>query len=306
MGLRALLHVERVTSRISATMARLTGWLGMAEKVGRARPTLTLPQPLVGRDNEIARILREIPQNHLVLTGEPGVGKTAILRHLERRLVVLDDPRQLLFPVYVSLEGVPQGLLFLTLAAAVCGSLPARPGGQSVPADQGIEPESGCAFRLLTRELRRQIEALRQVDPREAKIVLLIDDAHQLNRYDPRVNQKLRSLFMTGLAESLVAVAAGREIDRSWSLPASPWFNFFEEMPIGPISEDEAEQLVRQALAGKVEVEPAALEQLVARLGPWPGALLAACDQILACTRSSSRGKKPLGVADVLDCLRLE
>ncbi len=38
----------------------------------------------------------------------------------------------------------------------------------------------------------------------------------ELNEYDPKINQKLRSLFMKSFAENLVSVVSGVEIKKQW------------------------------------------------------------------------------------------
>jgi hypothetical protein len=267
---------------------------------------------LVGREILVERVLRALPHNHLLLTGEAGVGKTALLQHLKQRLLVLDDPDSVLLPVYVSLEGRPQHELFPALAEAAGAAL-GRPEAECRGSDPGEASPSGSAFRLLVRQLRRQVEALQQVDPRQVRLVLLIDHIHELNHYDPRINQRLRSLFMTGLAEHLVAVAAGREIDREWTAEGSPWFNFFEEVPVGPLAPEAAGRLVHLALAGPAApparseastgpttIEPAAVQLLVATVGGRPGALLDAVHCLMRCHR---RTRGPLDVRHVAACL---
>ncbi|NIR23527.1 MAG: hypothetical protein GWN78_09705, partial [Gammaproteobacteria bacterium] len=50
---------------------------------------------------------------------------------------------------------------------------------------------------------------LEKTTDKKVKLVLLIDEVDELNDYDPKVNQKLRSLFMRSFAENLVAVVSG-------------------------------------------------------------------------------------------------
>ncbi len=57
-----------------------------------------LLDPVVGRDEEIGRVMQILcrrMKNNPVLTGDPGVGKTAIVEGLAQRLVCGDAPREL-------------------------------------------------------------------------------------------------------------------------------------------------------------------------------------------------------------------
>ncbi len=213
-----------------------------------------------GRDRLIDRILQTVHNNSLLLFGERRIGKTSIQHHLKKRLLELEDPVYDFYPAYIDLQGTPENRFFATMAQDVFEDL--------APVLDGLEPGSdlasdGYSYRDFVRDLREVIKTLERRGKKKVKLVLLIDEVDELNDYDPRVNQKLRSLFMKSFAESMVAVVSGVGIKKHWESEGSPWYNFFEEIEVKPFGRDDAEELIRRPMAGMFRIEPGVIDRIV-------------------------------------------
>ena len=103
--------------------------------------------PVIGRDEEIRRVIQVLSRrtkNNPVLIGEPGVGKTAIVEGLARRIVEKD---------------VPEGLKDKTVFALDMGALVA-----------------GAKYR---GEFEERLKAvLKEIADSEGRIILFIDELH--------------------------------------------------------------------------------------------------------------------------------
>ncbi len=106
--------------------------------------------------------------------------------------------------------------------------------------------------------------SLRTDRPRAVGASLLIDEVAELNAYDPRVNQKRRSLFMKSFAESLVAVVSGVEIKKHRKREGSPWYKFLEEIEIKPFGLQEAHQSIERPIVGMFKLDYGAVDRIIA------------------------------------------
>lgn len=228
-----------------------------------AGPPVLDPELFYGREQLVERILATIPSNSLLLLGERRIGKTSLLHHLRRRLRQLDHPAYRFVPVYVDLQGTPEETFFFVLGDAVLRTVTGK--GLATDANRG-----GYTSLELVNDLRNVLESLQREGGKQARLVLLIDEIDELNGYSHRTNQRLRSLFMRSFADQLVAVAAGVGIDRQWDHQGSPWFNFFEELEVGPLDTEAASRLVTRPLAGVIDLDRPAVERLVEASGGRP------------------------------------
>ncbi len=248
-----------------------------------------------GREQLVERILQTIHNNSLLLYGERRIGKTSLQHHLRRRLLQLDDPVYRFFPVYVDLQGTPESQFFATLAEDVFHELELLLGGMRP--GEGLDPESAYGYRELVHDLRRVIKALEGSSPKKVKLVLLIDEVDELNAYDPRINQRLRSLFMKSFAEHLVAVVSGVEIRKQWDKEGSPWYNFFEEIEVTPIGHDDAVELITRPIGSIFKLDQAVVDRIIELSESKPYHLQRLCVALV--NRMYEQGRRKITSADV-------
>ena len=246
-----------------------------------------------GRRQLVDRILQTIHNNSLLLYGERRIGKTSIQHQLKRRLLEVDDPYFAFYPVYIDLQGTPQEQFFWTIARDIVEELtPALAGlaiTESTPSSYG--------YRDLLGDLRAVIRDLQGRSTKTVKLVLLIDEVDELNEYDPRINQRLRSLFMKNFAENLVAVVSGVEIKKRWEREGSPWYNFFEEIEVRPFDEQEARDLIRKPIEGIFKADADVVQRIISLTGGRPYLIQKLCVALV--TRLHEQRRRKMTVADV-------
>ncbi|HET7295312.1 MAG TPA: AAA family ATPase [Vicinamibacteria bacterium] len=213
-----------------------------------------------GRERLMARIMNVLHHNSLMITGERRIGKTTFMYHLKKALHRDDQTDYQFFPVFTDLQGVPEDGFFHAVMADVVDQLALAP--QTLGSLRWRE-EGAYDGRDFSHDLQRVIEELKARTAKKVKLALMIDEVDVLNEYSERINQRLRSIFMKTFSEHLVAIMSGVGIRRAWKSEGSPWYNFFDEIVVEPLSREDAEALIRTPVEGVFRWEPEAVERIL-------------------------------------------
>ena len=246
-----------------------------------------------GRHALVDRILQTIHNNSLLIYGERRIGKTSIQHQLKKRLRELDDPIYEFHPVFVDLQGTPETRFFQTLADDIFQEL--------APVLNGLTPgkdiSGDYSYRDFIRDVHAVLKTLKNRTSKKVKLVLLIDEVDELNDYDPRINQKLRSLFMKSFAENLAAVVSGVEIKKQWEREGSPWYNFFEEIQVEPLAPQDARELIERPIGKIFKLDSGVVESIISLTGGKPYLIQKLCISLV--TRLHEQHRRRITIADV-------
>jgi hypothetical protein len=232
-----------------------------------------------GREPIIQRILNTLHNNSLMLYGPRRIGKTSLQHQLKRRLESLDDPDYWFVPVMIDLQGIDEEQFFPALMEETLDACKLHlPDDVPVRIRQKNEPYSARDF---SHDIKLVIEQLGAQTEKVLKLVLLIDEVDQLNKYSEQVNQKLRSIFMKTYAENLVAVMSGAYIRKSWESEGSPWYNFFEELEVPVLPKADAEALISRPVSGIFSYDQEAMDRIMSHSAGKPYIIQRICFNVI-------------------------
>jgi hypothetical protein len=248
-----------------------------------------------GRERLLNRVLQTIHNNSILLYGERRIGKTSLQHRFKQRLLEMQDPTYAFYPVYIDLQGTPQEKFFATLAEDIFEELaPVLDGCKPNPA---LSNGTDYQHRELVGDVRAVLKILAKKSDKEVKLVLLIDEVDELNVYDPRINQRLRSLFMKSFAENLVAVVSGVAIKKHWESEGSPWYNFFEEVEVKPFRREDAVELIEKPIRGIFKLDRGVADAVIGLTDCKPYLIQKVC--IALVNRLHEEKRRRITVADV-------
>jgi tetratricopeptide (TPR) repeat protein len=214
-----------------------------------------------GRERLLSRVLQSIHNNSILLYGERRIGKTSFQHRLKKRLSALEDPEYDFYPVFIDLQGTPQERFFSHIAEDILGELSTTLDG--FEPNPAIQEPATYQYRELVRDLKGIVKALAGKNDKKIKLVLLIDEVDELNNYDPRINQRLRSLFMRDFSDQMAAVVSGVAIKKHWESEGSPWYNFFEEIEVKPFREEDAKELIEEPIRGIFTLDNGVVDKII-------------------------------------------
>ena len=196
-----------------------------------------------GRGQLMKQILNTLHNNSLMIYGERRIGKTSFLHRLNTVLAVIDDPQYTFIPVLIDLQGVRDAEFFSVLDHEITLALENR--------GIALEPAANdLTARQFISRLRQYIKILKDTCAKKPKLVLLLDEVDVMNGFSDQTNQQLRSVFMKGFANHIVAVMAGIHINTQWKSEGSPWYNFFEQIELKPFSRSHGNALITTPVNG--------------------------------------------------------
>ncbi|MCG8603823.1 AAA family ATPase [bacterium] len=216
---------------------------------------------LFGREKLLNRILNTLHNNSLMIYGPRRIGKTSLQHHLKHRLHNLNYPEFHFIPVLIDLQGTSEDRFFATMMEEVLDACKSQVNGE-VPL-RVVDKNGDYGGRDFSRDIKQLLDLLKSKINKKLKLVLLIDEVDELNKYSEQVNQRLRSVFMKTFAENLVAVMSGAYIRKSWESEGSPWYNFFEEIEVPPLDREHTEALIRDPVAGIFSYDADAIEKII-------------------------------------------
>ena len=213
-----------------------------------------------GRDKLLEKVIDGLSGGSIAIYGDRRIGKTSILRQLEKKLVEkkLEKPY---LPIYVDIEGKSEDEFFRHLMHAIVDGCDGYISDTSqLRIQQDNDRYSSSSFGS---DLWKVIQQLKSTYAEDAILVLLLDEIDQTEEYDQSMHQVLRSFFMRHVGE-LKMIAAGVHITgKAWSKKTSPWYNFFSRLETPPFEEEDAMKLIEEPIKHIYGYSNEAVEDIV-------------------------------------------
>jgi len=241
----------------------------------------------LARDELLRRIQGLVHKNSFMIHGNRRIGKTSLLLQLKTNLTALKSPNYRFFPVFIDLQGVSEEDLFHHMMSEIL----AHASDWGIETDDLVYREESSLYlsRHFSKDIKKVIQRLDALGSEHAQVVLLMDEVDVLNEYGEKTNQKLRGVFMKDFADHLSCVMAGIHLKKEWESSGSPWYNFFEEIPVNAIDEPAARALILEPVKGIFKFKRQAMDLIVNETGGHPYLIQKVCVSLIGEKLNSNR-----------------
>jgi len=243
-----------------------------------------------GRDKLLERIEKLVQNNCLMIFGQRRIGKTSLLHQLFDRLTLNQHPGVRFFPVFIDLQGVHETDLFHLIMGEILATYPELEKAHDL---LFRDEQTNYTSRLFSKDLKKIVEGLQKDSENHIHIVLLMDEVDAINDFSEKTNQKLRGIFMKTFSDHLSSIMAGIHLKKHWESSGSPWYNFFEEIPMTHISPEAARDLITSPVKGIFKFQPEAIELIIEESGCQPFLVQKICVSLInQQLEKTARGKE--------------
>jgi hypothetical protein len=271
---RGCIHelLENLRERTPESVSR---WEALANPYTPGRP-VNNPEMFFGRE-ALLHELRVGVENgtHMLLHGEPRIGKTSLLRMLEMKLQEEAARGAPVRSTFLDLQGLRENEFYETLVRAIIEQLR----DPELVADSEIErPYTDTAFE---RDLAGLMEYLRGKHGERVRLAVLLDEADTLSSYALPMQSALRRILRAKEMNGLTLVLAGSPAVQEWQRPPSPLAGLFALRPVTRLSAESAARLITRPVAEAFTYQPAALTAVQRATTGRPYDIHALCQKLV-------------------------
>jgi len=231
-----------------------------------------------GRQKLMDRIEKLIQNNCLMIFGQRRIGKTSLLHQLHDRLKISPNPKMKFYPVFIDLQGVHESDLFHLIMGETLSSFPELEENLEFLFEEDVRSYSSRHF---SKDLKKSIEFLQSKNDKHVHIVFLMDEVDAINDFSEKTNQKLRGIFMKTFSDHLSSIMAGIHLKKHWESSGSPWYNFFEEIPMTYIQQKAARDLITIPVKGVFTYDEDAIKMIIQESGCQPFLIQKICVSLI-------------------------
>jgi Flp pilus assembly protein TadD len=253
------------------------------------------PEMFFGRKSYIQRIQSAIKNHSLLLYGERRIGKTSILKQLERQL---DKPY---FVFYSDLENTRPEDFFSRIMRSLYNRLRSDFSAETQGLKIAQNPDFYTAhdfqddFYNILNSLRRRY------DP-NVVVVMNLDEADWLNDYPINILLDLRRLLQEH-SRDLRMVLTGVKINttRQDDIKSSTLFAVEEQIEVKPLIRKEAEDLIRKPVAPFFSYDKKAIDYIIAKSDCKPNIIQKFCRYALSRLYEDRSRRTRIRLEDVIE-----